>query len=181
MVTASLQEPMQHDEEPEVAYELYGMQRLSNARRSMRNQHGMAAARHAATQNTTMVPESSGNHVVIETNRSSPDSSLNNGGYFELYPMTISFHQLACVVPDQSSLLRRCTQQGRKRRLDLDHPLTKEKVILQPFSGCMRPGELWAIMGPSGSGKSTFLNILANRVPKAHVRGQVRPWSFFIP
>lgn len=49
-------------------------------------------------------------------------------------PMTIAFRDLGYVVPAS----RRCFRMGQR---------PAEKVILQPFSGCMRPGELWAVMG----------------------------------
>jgi len=39
----------------------------------------------------------------------------------------------------------------------------KEKVILEPCSGCIEPGSMVALMGPSGSGKSTLLDMLANK------------------
>jgi len=40
---------------------------------------------------------------------------------------------------------------------------TEEKVILEPTSGYVKPGELVALMGPSGCGKSTLLDMLADK------------------
>ena len=46
---------------------------------------------------------------------------------------------------------------------DAETGLRKEKVLLEPLSGIIRPGELVALMGPSGCGKSTLLDILADK------------------
>ena len=39
----------------------------------------------------------------------------------------------------------------------------KRKIILNDLNGCVKPGELVAVIGPSGSGKSSFLNCIAGR------------------
>jgi ABC-type multidrug transport system ATPase subunit len=45
--------------------------------------------------------------------------------------------------------------------------------ILKGVSGCVRPGEMLAIIGGSGAGKSTFLDILAMRKSTGEVTGKV--------
>jgi len=40
---------------------------------------------------------------------------------------------------------------------------SEEKVILEPTTGYVKPGEIVALMGPSGCGKSTLLDMLADK------------------
>jgi len=48
----------------------------------------------------------------------------------------------------------------------------KTKIILNDLNGCVKPGELVAVIGPSGSGKSSFLNCIAGRNTEG-VTGQI--------
>mmetsp|Transcript_9644 Transcript_9644/g.18978 ORF Transcript_9644/g.18978 Transcript_9644/m.18978 type:complete len:660 (-) Transcript_9644:191-2170(-) len=49
----------------------------------------------------------------------------------------------------------------------------KDKIIVQPTSGLVKPGELLAIMGPSGSGKTTCLDVLSSRTAAKKMKGEV--------
>ena len=44
-------------------------------------------------------------------------------------------------------------------------------IILDSISGCVKPGQVLAIMGASGAGKSTFLDILARKRKRGMVSG----------
>jgi ABC-type phosphate/phosphonate transport system ATPase subunit len=46
-----------------------------------------------------------------------------------------------------------------------------DRTILDSISGCVKPGQVMAIMGASGAGKSTFLDILARKRKKGLVSG----------
>jgi len=45
------------------------------------------------------------------------------------------------------------------------------RIILDSISGCVKPGQVLAIMGASGAGKSTFLDILARKRKRGLVSG----------
>ena len=47
------------------------------------------------------------------------------------------------------------------------------RTILSEISGCVKPGQVMAIMGASGAGKSTFLDILARRRKRGQVGGKI--------
>ena len=48
-----------------------------------------------------------------------------------------------------------------------------KKQLLTNVSGHISKGEIMALMGPSGSGKTTILDVLADRVKKAEITGEI--------
>ncbi|KAJ3255532.1 hypothetical protein HDU77_003656 [Chytriomyces hyalinus] len=48
----------------------------------------------------------------------------------------------------------------------VDRSGKESKYLLEGISGCVKPGEVLAVMGPSGAGKSTFLDVVAGRKGK---------------
>lgn len=67
-------------------------------------------------------------------------------------PVTLSFKNISYSVP-------------------LPDDSTKE--ILRNINGCIRPGEMLAVMGPTGAGKSSLLNILAGSTKGSGLSGEV--------
>merc|ERR550532_733219 len=49
----------------------------------------------------------------------------------------------------------------------------EKKRLLTDVNGYISKGEIMALMGPSGSGKTTLLDVLADRVKKAEITGEV--------
>lgn len=73
----------------------------------------------------------------------------------------IEIDNLSAWVPSlfgQPSLLQRLRPSNLKRRVTEGGSLRKPKLnqILYNVSGCVRPGEVLALMGPSGSGKKSI-------------------------
>lgn len=69
---------------------------------------------------------------------------------------------------------RLCSQLDELRSLCFGStPRRGTKLILKDVNCEARPGELTAIAGPSGAGKTTLLEILAGRVTRCEVSGQV--------
>lgn len=48
------------------------------------------------------------------------------------------------------------------------------RTILSDITGCVKPGQVMAIMGASGAGKTTFLDILARRSKRGIIGGSIR-------
>ena len=60
---------------------------------------------------------------------------------------------------------------------DLTYSFIKKKEsinIINNLTGSIRKNKLTAIMGSSGAGKTTFIDLLANRSKKGHVRGNLQ-------
>eukprot|EP00884_Botryococcus_braunii_P010837 jgi/Botrbrau1/19755/Bobra.0124s0008.1 len=69
-------------------------------------------------------------------------------------PVDLAWYSLTCQLKDKAT--------------------GEVKVILQPNSGVVVPGEMCAFVGPSGAGKSTLLDILAGCRGSGQVRGVLR-------
>ena len=56
-----------------------------------------------------------------------------------------------------------------------------ETVVLEDISGCVKPGQMLAIMGGSGAGKTTLLDILAKKNKSGTVQGKIKINGIEIP
>lgn len=48
-----------------------------------------------------------------------------------------------------------------------------QRMILQPQTGCIKSGEMTALMGPSGAGKTTLLNAITGKCDPKYVKGDI--------
>ena len=69
----------------------------------------------------------------------------------EVLPVTFAFNSITYSVPAKG----------------------ESKKLLNNVSGIVKPGTVLAIMGPSGAGKTTLLDVLANRVSKGDLSGNL--------
>lgn len=56
-----------------------------------------------------------------------------------------------------------------------------ETVVLEDITGCVKPGQMLAIMGGSGAGKTTLLDILAKKNKSGTVQGKIKINGIEIP
>eukprot|EP01101_Sappina_pedata_P004816 TRINITY_DN2092_c0_g1_i2.p1 TRINITY_DN2092_c0_g1~~TRINITY_DN2092_c0_g1_i2.p1 ORF type:complete len:648 (-),score=245.09 TRINITY_DN2092_c0_g1_i2:107-2050(-) len=75
-------------------------------------------------------------------------------------PLTLTWENVNYIIPQTIGCLP-----GRRKVV--------EKQILFNVSGCVKPGELLAIMGSTGAGKSTMLDVLCDRKKRSMVSGEI--------
>ena len=117
-------------------------------------------------------------------------ASIEGGNTVDI-PVAVDFEELRYFVSapkswrdTATSWLCSCGGTGKRSPVDEEEYLlpsakgggirsSAEKEVLHGVSGCVRQGNLTAIMGPSGAGKSTLLDMLANRPMLGRREGQV--------
>ena len=92
-------------------------------------------------------------------------SKIDSFGNEEIVGAEVTWKNLSYRIPKVTSRLP-----WKKNKEE-----STDKIILQPFSGTVRPNSVVAVMGSSGAGKTTFLNALSYQL-----EGGIRDGNVYI-
>ena len=100
----------------------------------------------------------------LASRRGLPKSYLDHITNLETHQFREQLADLAHAQQDDNFHTSGATISWRDVSFSIVEPGSKEtRVILEPCSGTVAPGQLVAMMGPSGCGKSTLLDMLADK------------------